>query len=98
MPASISEVVAEFRGVSDSSFLLPEVTDAAEGFGLTETGDGYSGMTMPNASALLDSLGVPNHIEHGDINTLEQMLDQNRSIVVSVDSDELPLSGRDRPE
>jgi hypothetical protein len=97
VPASVSEVVAEFRGVPDAGSLLPEVTSAAEGFGLIETGDGYSGMTMDNAGALLDSLGVPNHIEHGDIGTLEQMLDQNRSIIVSVDADELPLWGETDP-
>ena len=50
-------------------------------------------MTMDNASNVLSQMGVPNHLEQGNITELEHLLDENRSIVLSVDSKDLPLWG-----
>ena len=94
VPAAVAQIVGEWQG---SNVGEGEVVGRAVAHGwLTTTdtdGDGTvddaSGMTSPDAEALLESYGIPATTTHGDLKTLESLLDQDRDIIAYVDSDEV---------
>ncbi len=58
------------------------------------------GLTLDQTEAILDRIGIDTSIEHGTLDDLRSLLDEGRSIILAVDSDELRLGfddGRDDP-
>ncbi|WP_433783462.1 C39 family peptidase [Actinomycetospora sp. CA-101289] len=94
VPAAVAQIVGEWQG---SNVGEGEVVGRAIAHGwLTTTdtdGDGTaddaSGMSAPDAEALLESYGIPATTTHGDLKTLESLLDQDRDIIAYIDADEV---------
>ncbi|MEJ2888045.1 C39 family peptidase [Actinomycetospora aeridis] len=94
VPASVAQIVGEWQGHNVGE---QEVVGRAVANGwLTTTdtnGDGVpddaSGMTSPDAEALLESYGIPATTTHGSLKDLESLLDADRDIIAYVDSDEI---------
>lgn len=92
-PASVAQIIAEYSGAVDLQALEGQVAQAAIDNGwlsYSEGGkfDGWSGMTTPDLNTLLNELGVPADVEHGDMTQLAQYLAEGREIIVAVDADE----------
>jgi hypothetical protein len=100
VPAAVAQIVGEWQG---SNVGEAEVVGRAVAHGwLTTTdsdGDGTvddaSGMTSRDAEALLESYGIAATTTHGDLKTLESLLDQDRDIIAYVDSDEVWYDAED---
>jgi hypothetical protein len=104
VPTSVAMVVSEFFGDPGDQHYEMEVAGAAVGMDLlTANPDGtWSGMTAEGAVSLLDHYNIPAHIEPPEghvavpqemIERLDQYADENRGILVAVDSGELPHWG-----
>lgn len=93
-PAAVAQLVGEWQGQNVGE---QEVVARAVAHGrLTTTdtdGDGApddaSGMTSPDAEALLESYGIPATTTHGGPKDLELLLDADRGVIAYVDSDEV---------
>lgn len=85
LPASLTQVVSEVTGVP-----LPDesIVDAR----LAELGTpaGPNGLPLAAGVPLLESFGIPAHMETGaSLSVLESYLDQGRSIILGVNADEI---------
>ena len=93
MSASLSEVVAEFRGSPAAQSLRPEVVHAAEQSGGSHP-DRHRVLGRDDGQRQQRAVADGRHlIEQGNITELEHLLDENRSSVLSVDLKDLPLWG-----
>ncbi|MGE3795522.1 MAG: C39 family peptidase [Dehalococcoidia bacterium] len=86
-PTSVAMVVSEFTGgVVDKD----DVAATAEGHGLiVRDAAGWGGMTAGETEQLLELYGIPSHVEQGDVQTLCRYLDENRGVILAVDSGEV---------
>ncbi|MGO0063455.1 LysM peptidoglycan-binding domain-containing protein [Brevibacillus fluminis] len=75
---------AEFVAVAEANGLIAYNNDGT-----------WSGMTLEDATKLLDLYGIPSHVEQGNIDTLIENLENGNKIVLAVDSDEIwyPMEG-----
>lgn len=90
VPASVAMIVAEFTGADGAAALEDDTVGAAVELGLLTGGPGdWSGLTADQAEVLLEHFGVEAHVETGSADALRQYLDEGRSVMVGVDSDEV---------
>lgn len=88
VPASIAQVVAEFSGleITDEAVFAQRAIEM--GF-LTPESDGWSGMSLEQGEALIESFGVEATVTTGGLDSLALYLDQGYDVIVGIDSSEV---------
>lgn len=88
VPYSLIGIADQFVGydIPEGEFVA-----VAEANGLISYNDDgtWSGMTLEDATKLLDLYGIPSHVEQGSIDSLIENLENGNKIVLAVDSDEI---------
>lgn len=86
-PTSVAIVASEFTGRFVDK---DDVAAVAESHGLISQGEaGWSGMNAGETEQLLELYGIAGHVEQGDLQTLDRYLEENRGVILAVDSGEV---------
>jgi hypothetical protein len=98
LPAAAAMVISEYLGGPFDLQYDARLNTGAEAFELTggrlagEPGL-WEGMSLEDGAAALEHYGIDAHVEHGNVSSLDRYLEEGRSIILSVDADE--LAGQD---
>jgi hypothetical protein len=95
-PASVAFIVGEYTDapIDEATF----VDKAVEMGFLTETSEGWSGMTVDQTATLLEEFGVDATVETGTVDSLDRYLDHGYNAIVAIDSDDIWYGGEAGPD